>query len=177
MSDDHESLLCRGLKHDFKSVESVVVSVGSDQWSLIGERLGYEVGQMNAMAFDKPIPAGKLQTIIRTKAAELGEDKTKRKLLEACHNQKILARVVTKLEQGMAAAGAATVGATTTIAATAGEILTTAVEATVDGTTAVAATASDLSTSTGKTDTAYISYAWSCAPCSLDPPFTNPYSS
>jgi hypothetical protein len=167
MSD--ENLVQECLKYNCKSVTAAVVSYGAAQWNLIGKTLGFEEGQMTASTHVHPTPEGKLQALISSKEAELGEDPMKRKLLEICRDQKILALVAKKLHptasdgsvsivnnDGMTTVGQ-TVGETTAIEAPANNIgttgigtTTTAGETTAGAFTAVAATNSGLSANTGK---------------------------
>ena len=61
-----------------------VVSLAGDQWSCVGLELGYELSELKAMTSTIPLPSGKLNAILRTKANAVGSSKVVGIILSAC---------------------------------------------------------------------------------------------
>ena len=68
----------------FTKVEKLVVKYGQSQWFSFGLELGFTKDEIDAACYDKPAPSQKLQTIICSKIQEIGAEKTRQKLLDAC---------------------------------------------------------------------------------------------
>ena len=68
-----------------RSVISVILEHGCDQWYEMGRELGLSMAQIRDITHSIPLGTGKLQAIIETCKRSVKDEEMTKELLRACH--------------------------------------------------------------------------------------------